>query len=591
MRLLLLATNTSKYMHETLYYEQMAILAAFPGSVIYGPGFSYKTNDAREIVEMHGGENSFDAVICYAAERQLLGEPLDDIFINQYSIIPGRAVFPLHLKDISLPKICWINDFWHCSSQEWAQILFSHGFNYALATYAPPFSPPEVFSRFFPLEITERIPFIPWPRAMNSQIFTDYGKEKTFDVTMLGAQGSFYPLREQLLHAFKQSDLNFFHRQHPGYVFPEGNALTGVRYAQVINRSKIFASCTSKFHIPFIKLYEVLACRSALLCDRPRGAELLGLKDGETFIEAGASNCVQKAKQYLQEEDRLEFIWDAGRQLFLDRHTVEKRAQEMTEVLPYFLNTGEGIGWAAHSHNLKLVNIWNKKTRASALASASERDILSYGLPLRQVNWKYWLRLGLNLRPYENPPVVTQFPELVALRPELLYTLAKQIKARTLVEIGTARGLQSMVWAQYLVDEGIEDGRVITCDIISHDERCFKIPLEHEKLFTRRELWENIEPAENITFVHGDSDVLRQHLLHGIDIAYIDGKHTYEYVIKDFSNIFTLMNDGSIIIFDDCDARFPGVMRAVDEIAIKVNAPLELVSFYPSEYKLAIMQL
>jgi len=594
MKLLLLATNFQSFTNSTLYYEQQAILDAFPGSVIYGPGFTYETNDVPAILNSYGGEAAFDAIICYAAERQLLGDPISDIAIEKFALPENLWRFPRNLHKVNLPKFCWINDFWHNSSDDWRKVLLGNDFSHILATYAPPFSALSAFSHYFPIDVLERIPCIPWPRAINTARFNDYHEEKIYDVTMLGAQGDFYPVRRKMLDLFIQSNIDVFYKQRPTNTFTnKSNSLTGEKYARVVNKSKIFAGCSGKFRIPFIKMYEPLACKSVLMCNPPHGAQYIGLRPHKTFIPTTGDDCVEVATHYLNNEHLLEEIAERGHNYFLQHHTVETRALELKAMLDKLLNKNEQANWAELSHNWRLVSARKRfdQNNRNAVHDAKSRHILSFGLPLSESTWRLWLKLGVNNRPYSSPPVVTKCPEIGVLRVELLKDLARKTKSKNFVEVGTARGMQSMAWAQMLIEEKVEDGSITTCDVIAHDDRRFFTTLTGDRQYTRRELWDGTAGTQHIRFIHGDSGVLKDHIKAPIDMAYIDGAHTYNDVIMDYENIAGSLHEKSVIIFDDCDERFPGVVDAVNEIVEKNNYSIELVRFDPSKYTVALVNL
>jgi hypothetical protein len=347
---LLLSTNRKDWVDPALYHEQQAILAAMPGSVIYGPGYQYSSSLVSDIVSEVFGDSQPDFIFCYENERRLLGEPLAQATIERYDLRGDMRVFPRGLDELSVPKIAWINDFWHCTRDEWDRILLGNGFQFAFSTYCPPFVLPEVFNHFFTRSVQEAVRFVPWPRSMSADVFRDYGLEKIHDITLLGAMNpGFYPLRAAMHRAFQQQPgIDYFHEPHPGYRFVDSTpALVGEAYARAINESKIFASCTSKYRIPFIKLYEVIGCRTMLLCDVPNGAEHLGLHDGENFVAVDRRNFLGKAMYFLSHPDEIDRISANAGELFLSRHTVDTRAAEFREIITSLLAGREPGSYAA----------------------------------------------------------------------------------------------------------------------------------------------------------------------------------------------------------------------------------------------------
>ena len=597
-RILFLAAGFKDWVCSTLYHEQQAIGRAMPHSVFYGPGYRYHTNRVPEILEETFGSAEPDAIFCYIDERRLLGEPLANELVRRYGLEGDLRIFPRDLRNTAVPKIAWINDFWHCSRAEWDGILLGNGFEIAFMTYCPPFVSREVFESFFSPRVRDAVRFIPWPRAVHPDTFRDYGLSKDYDVTLLGAMDpSFYPLRVRMHHIFsQQDDITYFHRDHPGYRFvSSGTALSGNAYARAINRSRIFASCTGRYRIPFIKLYEVLACRTALMCDEPMGAECLGLQEGSNYIRVAADDFLQTARHYLQAPDELARVAGNALELSSSRHTVDVRAAEFGQTLSDLLDGRDPRGWGelypARGKRKVLRAVPEKKAPQEVAKVKRPVHIMEVARPADEKTLSIWLKYGVNSRWNETPPVVTEFPELVVLRGVYLRQLAESIQAKHLGEVGTARGYQSLMWAQYLADAGMTDGVVYTCDIDGMDRPIYQTPLTGDRLWTRRQLWAEAPESGRVRFAHGDSARLAQAIEGELDILYIDGQHTEAGVLQDFRNLSPFLRPGGIVVFDDCDERFPGVQRAVRQVCSSVGVEPQIVTFTPHKYKIAVMHV
>jgi predicted O-methyltransferase YrrM len=209
----------------------------------------------------------------------------------------------------------------------------------------------------------------------------------------------------------------------------------------------------------------------------------------------------------------------------------------------------------------------------------------------RELELIQWL--GLNAR-WNPQPKLTPHPEVRALRPIFLRRLATAIRARLLCEVGTARGLQAVFFAEHLAFGSAGEGWVYTCDVTGHDEPKYYTPFSDEKVWTRRELWSSQPISSMITFVHGDSASLASRLRDDlgderIDLLFIDAVHTEKAVLNDYHNLLPLISENTVIVFDDCDPCFPGVERAVAAIAEERAAGVQLVDFWPAPYRVAIM--
>jgi predicted O-methyltransferase YrrM len=140
----------------------------------------------------------------------------------------------------------------------------------------------------------------------------------------------------------------------------------------------------------------------------------------------------------------------------------------------------------------------------------------------------------------------------------------------TVLETGTARGFSSLCMARALDDAGVP-GTIVTCDVLPHDVPMFWNCIDD--LDGPRSRAELLRPWADLVeryVVYQQGDTLR-HLprlyLPRVNVAFLDGQHTYAYVLREFEAIRGRQRPGDVIFFDDyTPARFPGVVQAVDEI-------------------------
>jgi len=350
LRILYLSENFGDWMAPNYFAFQRAVLEQMPGSIAYGPGILYNNNDVAEIVAEVFPDEGPDAVVCQVHGKQLLGMHLEDGVIAGCGIPRDLTVFPVGLERIKAPKILLIGDFWQCKREEWERAILDNGFDYVFMMCCPPFNARHTFDRFFSDRVQEAVRFVPWPHSVTPDVFRDYGLPRAYDVTILGSMYDLlYPLRIMMRRSFsREKGIDFLTRDHPGYKFvsAEGN-LVGESYARVLNQTRIFASCTSIYGIPFQKLYEVAACRSVMMCDRPYGAELLGFVDRETYLSITEDNYVETARHYLAYPEELERIATNAMNVVSFRHTSAVRASEFRETIASLLQGKEPDGWAA----------------------------------------------------------------------------------------------------------------------------------------------------------------------------------------------------------------------------------------------------
>lgn len=646
MKVLALAINFEGFTVATLFHEQCALkqkVESLGGKFfLYGPGYDYPTGDVSAYVDrLTAAGDRPDVILCYLSERRFF-EPLPEEFCSRFSLSGAKREFPRGLEKVSgIPKVIWINDFWHMSPPEWEWTLLRHGFTHALATYAPPFLRESDFRATFPESVREKVSFHPVSRGISPEIFTDYGEDRDLDVTLLGARNEFYPLREYFHQSLAhQSWFRYFNADHPGYGYDQQATLCGQAYARVLSRSRIFVSCTGRYLLPFIKIYEVLACGALLMCDRPCGADAIGLVDGETYVQVDQANFMERLHHYLNHEQQRARIAAAGRELFLDRHTTERNAQRIHAILAHVVQEHHRAPVACVAPEPRPDAPAPPKERTGPLPGSGISKLISRGLgrmlqkpaeierapvqahspweetkggtfldwgrvvevrhaleicqlqTLREVSLVQ--RFGLNAH-WGETAVITEHPEIISVRAKILKLLAGALGATVLCEVGTARGLQSIFWSDYLKTQGVVDSIVATCDITGHDDPVYRTPLTASALWTRRELWRQEPVASAIQFVPGDSSALdfalQARLAAGrkIDLLYVDGRHDEEGAYRDYLNLKRHTSEDSVLVFDDCDPRFPGVEQAVNRVAAEMDAQLRVVSFWPSAYKVVVL--
>lgn len=71
----------------------------------------------------------------------------------------------------------------------------------------------------------------------------------------------------------------------------------------------------------------------------------------------------------------------------------------------------------------------------------------------------------------------------------------------------------------------------------------------------------------NTTFFQGHSPDMAEMFMGEINVIFIDGDHSYEGCRADIDAWYPKMARGGVMLFHDCDATSPGVVRAVAEFA------------------------
>ncbi len=130
----------------------------------------------------------------------------------------------------------------------------------------------------------------------------------------------------------------------------------------------------------------------------------------------------------------------------------------------------------------------------------------------------------------------------------------------TILDIGTARGFSSIIMARALIDTGL-DGKVYTVDIIDHHKKlCWHVQKQKddeplaEINITRFQIWNKWFKNESVKILpmtEKSLNVLEKWKYGMIDIAFLDGCHTYKSVKNELELLHPLLNRGGICILDD----------------------------------------
>lgn len=193
------------------------------------------------------------------------------------------------LEEVGIPKAMELVDTWQehrCQEQFLRDYRFGFGFH----TPCPWEGGYE--------ETCPDVRFLWTPNAIRTDIFRDYGLEKTNDVLLFGALLEFYPLRRRLARLLRRlgaaGDIRVRMIDHPGYgdrgYVPHARHLVGPSLAAETNRSWITIATASSNQALFTKHLEAAACKSLVAGSMPdqarpffgRGYEdLAGLSDDE----------------------------------------------------------------------------------------------------------------------------------------------------------------------------------------------------------------------------------------------------------------------------------------------------------------------
>lgn len=178
------------------------------------------------------------------------------------------------------------------------------------------------------------------PHWVNPHLYKDYHLKKEIDLLMMGAVNSVYPFREKVLQSY-QNEPNFIYHRHPGYedgkTMKSDTFYIGEKYAQEINRAKIFFTCPSIYHYPVQKYFEALACKTLLLAPTFQELEDLGFIPGTHFVAVNEDNFMEKAKYYLKNETKRNKIAAQGYEFIHSNHSLSIRARGLVKTIEAIL--------------------------------------------------------------------------------------------------------------------------------------------------------------------------------------------------------------------------------------------------------------
>lgn len=152
----------------------------------------------------------------------------------------------------------------------------------------------------------------------------------------------------------------------------------------------------------------------------------------------------------------------------------------------------------------------------------------------------------------------------------VLYAVASDYLSRcspgpfTLLDIGTAKGFSALCLLWALDDAGL-DGTVYSVDVQDPLARIRRNTIaEADHLRTLPEILEPWPEAQRIHFEHTTSLKWLASHPERIHVAFVDGKHEYQTVLKEGKLLADRQQAGDVVVFDDI--QMPGVGKAVRQL-------------------------
>jgi predicted O-methyltransferase YrrM len=148
----------------------------------------------------------------------------------------------------------------------------------------------------------------------------------------------------------------------------------------------------------------------------------------------------------------------------------------------------------------------------------------------------------------------------------VLASLSYLVKARRAFEFGTYKGVST---TQLALNIGV-DGMVFTLDLPEdHPAYTLPIPKPEERQIAAESGKGILIPRDllnRVTFLSSDSATFDETPYHGtIDLVFVDGAHSYEYVKNDTEKGWRMLRSGGVLAWHDCNAQHRDVVRYIKE--------------------------
>ena len=136
-----------------------------------------------------------------------------------------------------------------------------------------------------------------------------------------------------------------------------------------------------------------------------------------------------------------------------------------------------------------------------------------------------------------------------------LKMLVALTSARRVVEVGMFTGYSALMMASALP----ADGRLFTCDV------------DPEAEAMARSFFARSAHGEKIEIVMGPARETLPRIPGPVDLVFIDGSHTADYVRNDSEVAFRLVTARGLIVWHDYSPEWPGVVSTLESLAAQGN--------------------
>ena len=260
-------------------------------------------------------------------------------------------------------KIFHLGDyFWYRPGSETYKLLQSVGVDHLLG-YAMHDKYCSYFQEHFP-KYKGKVWGIPFGYTPRFVATTPFSKRKTKAVA-LGSVNPLRPLNAPIFNYQETADFfpdeNWFHKFRRDLILnknllsnemdsmlPEFPLIKDFKYDLVakFNEYQMFVTCESIFSFPSAKVFEGMACQTALVCSDLDCNKEYGLKDGENCIMFKSNSVIdfqEKVKYYQSNLKELEAIAIEGERFVRANFSVVKMPQQIINTIEYIVSHSSEI--------------------------------------------------------------------------------------------------------------------------------------------------------------------------------------------------------------------------------------------------------
>ena len=506
---------------------------------------------------------SYQAIIAHK-----FPEAAPDIMIVSFDFAARGMQFPFRdLTEVQIPKAILLGDFWNVTEtakEHFLKDLEQYCIDMVMCYF------PQPLTIFADTAFAKR--FVHLLPSFDPDIFNDWREEKRYDVGFLAAGttelADFYPERFAIHQKLLQrKNLKYLWAPHPGWHRRSGPApLVGENFSRAINSCRIFITTSGKYKTPNPKYVEILASKSVLMAEEPMGADALRLQDGVNYVKITEADVLEKIDYYLARPDLCSQIAEAGYRTAMQHHTGNVRAQQFCEAASTIIADVRAIRNAPPR---------NAVMNHSAPTIRTSPAVLQRGeSPVNTM--EEVLQIPQSLLDDDNHPqqivlhpTMTELP--ISSSPQYtLYRLIRNLKPKSILEIGSQIGASAVAMALAMRDNGTRP------DIVCIDP--FLPSGDNDGLPTLDRWYRNVMAsglADGIQLLMTTSERVLPDLKKKFDFILIDGSHEYTNVKYDFETSVSLSTAGSYIWCHDY-VIYESVRRACDEVVTSHGLPFSV---------------